>query len=85
MYQQALSKWYGEVAGHDFTEEWIAKLIMELQAVTQSKLQVHRTWLRRTMHTWWPHTVQNDNRRVWPARLPSLDTPTRRDHTSREC
>jgi hypothetical protein len=37
MYQQALSKWYGEAAGHDFTDECIAKLIRELQAVTKSK------------------------------------------------
>ena len=66
MYQQALSKWYGEAAGHDFTEEWIVKLIRELQSVTQSKVQDHRTWLRRTMHTWWPHTVQNDNIQVPP-------------------
>jgi hypothetical protein len=55
-----------EAAGHDFTEEWIKKLIRELQLVTQSKVQDHRTWLRRNMHKWWPHTVQNDNIQVPP-------------------
>ena len=50
-----------EAAGHDFTEEWIKKLIRELQLVTQSKVQDHRTWLRHNTHKWWPHTVQNDN------------------------
>ena len=67
MYQQALSKWYGEAAGHDFTDEWIEKLIRELQLVTQSKVQDHRTWLRRNMHKWWPHTVQNDSIQVPPT------------------
>jgi hypothetical protein len=67
MYQQALSKWYGDAPGHDFTEEWIEKLTRELQAVTQSKVQDHRTWLHRTMHTWWTHTVQNDNMQVPPT------------------
>jgi hypothetical protein len=67
MYQQALSKWYGAAAGHDFTEEWLEKLIMELQAVTQPKVKVHRMWLRCNMHTWWPQTVQKDNLQVAPT------------------
>ena len=66
MYQQALSKWYGEAAGHNFTDEWIEKLIKELQLVTQSKVKAHRTWLRCNMHKWWPCTVQKDNLQVPP-------------------
>ena len=45
-YQKALSKWYGEAAGHNFTEVWIEKLIKELQAVKQPKVTDHRSWLR---------------------------------------
>jgi Ulp1 family protease len=61
IYQQILSKRYGDAAVHHFTADRIAHHITDLKVVTQSKVTDHRTWLRCTIQTWWPHIGQNGN------------------------
>ena len=53
LYQQTVSRWYGTVAGQEFTNDSIQNLLSSLGNIDQAAASEHRGWLRNHMHTWW--------------------------------
>ena len=52
LYQQTVSRWYGTVAGQEFTNESIQDLLSSLGNIDQAAASKHRGWLCKHMHTW---------------------------------
>ena len=68
LYQHTLSQRYGEAAGYESAESRITSPLNALKAVTRTyRVKAHRTWLRHTMHSWWPMTIDKYELHILPA------------------
>ena len=51
-----------------FAESRITSPLNAFKAVTRTdRVKAHRTWLRHTMHSWWPMTMDKDELHIPPA------------------